>query len=104
MVPKSGSGARRVGASPGKIGEERLFPMVNSTDSETVVAVAGVSCRQQIEHFTERSTRHIAEVLAGRIAPGHVWQPPANAEPEPVDVEPTPEVLVHEQSMTEGPA
>lgn len=87
-----------------KIGEERLFPVVNAADSETVVAVAGVSCRQQIEHFTERSTRHIAEVLAGRIAPGHVWQPPTTTEPEPVQVEPTPEILVHERSMTEGSA
>jgi hypothetical protein len=42
--------------------------------------VAGVSCRQQIEHFTERRTQHIAEVLASRIRPGHVWQPPKVAE------------------------
>ena len=27
------------------------------------------SCHQQIEHFTERKTQHIAEVLAERIAP-----------------------------------
>jgi Fe-S oxidoreductase len=57
-----------------KIGEERLFPAVNNTGAQTVVAVAGVSCRQQIEHFTERRTEHIAEVLASRIRPGHVWQ------------------------------
>jgi hypothetical protein len=37
--------------------------------------VAGVSCRQQIEHFTGRSSRHIAEVLAARIAPNHRWSP-----------------------------
>ena len=47
-----------------KIGEERLFPAVNAASAETTVSVAGVSCRQQIEHFTERKTRHIAEVLA----------------------------------------
>jgi len=58
-----------------KIGEERLFPAVNATESDTTIAVAGVSCRQQIEHFTGRKTQHIAEVLAKRIAPGHVWQP-----------------------------
>ncbi len=57
-----------------KIGEERLFPAVNATSDETVIAVAGVSCRQQIEHFTERSTKHIAEVLASRIA--SPWEPP----------------------------
>jgi FAD/FMN-containing dehydrogenase/Fe-S oxidoreductase len=76
-----------------KIGEERLFPAVNATKQDTAIAVAGVSCRQQIEHFTGRKTQHIAEVLASRIAPGHVWQPrphPEGTRP-PVDVEPTDE-------------
>jgi len=59
-----------------KIGEERLFPKVNDVSAQTVVAVAGVSCHQQIEHFTERKTQHIAEVLASRIRPGWVWHPP----------------------------
>jgi hypothetical protein len=59
-----------------KIGEERLFPAIEATRESTVIAVAGVSCRQQIEHFTDRKTKHIAEVLAERIAPGHVWQAP----------------------------
>jgi FAD/FMN-containing dehydrogenase/Fe-S oxidoreductase len=61
-----------------KIGEERLFPKVESVNRQTVVAVAGVSCRQQIEHFTDRRTQHIAEVLASRIKPGHVWQAPVS--------------------------
>ncbi|MEA2583020.1 MAG: hypothetical protein QOF33_1105 [Thermomicrobiales bacterium] len=87
-----------------KIGEERLFPTVNATAEDTAIAIAGVSCRQQIEHFTGRKTRHIAEVLAGRIAPGHVWRAPAVPEPEPVDVEPTPEVVAHEENVGEGPA
>ena len=50
-----------------KIGEERLFPKVNDVSAQTIVSVAGVSCHQQIEHFTERKTQHIAEVLASRI-------------------------------------
>jgi len=50
------------------IGEDRLFPAVNATSDETVIAVSGVSCRQQIEHFTERKTKHIVEVLASRVA------------------------------------
>jgi Fe-S oxidoreductase len=58
-----------------KIGEERLFPAVEETSIDVQISVAGVSCRQQIEHFTDRSTRHIAEVLADRIAPDHTWQP-----------------------------
>jgi Fe-S oxidoreductase len=62
-----------------KIGEERLFPKVNATDRNTVIAVAGVSCRQQIEHFTGRKTKHIAEVLAEHVMPGHVWSPTLDA-------------------------
>jgi len=49
------------------IGEDRLFPAVRKADNETVIAVSGVSCSHQIEHFTGRKTRHIAEVLADRI-------------------------------------
>ncbi|MGH2532870.1 MAG: FAD-binding and (Fe-S)-binding domain-containing protein [Thermomicrobiales bacterium] len=58
-----------------KIGEERLFPTVNAASEQTEIAVAGVSCRQQIEHFTGRKTKHIAELLAEQIQPGHRWVP-----------------------------
>ena len=58
-----------------KVGEERLFPAVRGATDTTVIAVAGVSCRQQIEHFTDRSTVHIAEVLAEQVKPGHRWTP-----------------------------
>ena len=57
------------------VGEERLFPAVRETPMDTVVSVAGVSCRQQLEHFTDRSSRHIAEVLASRVDTRHVWSP-----------------------------
>jgi Fe-S oxidoreductase len=58
-----------------KIGEERLFPAVRASDEDAVIAIAGVSCRQQIEHFTDRRTLHIAEVLAEQVRPGHRWVP-----------------------------
>jgi hypothetical protein len=58
-----------------KIGEERLFPAIEGTSMDVQISVAGVSCRQQIEHFTERKARHIAETLAARIAPDHKWEP-----------------------------
>ncbi len=86
-----------------KIGEERLFPAVTAVSDETTVSVAGVSCRQQIEHFTGRKTKHIAEVLAGRIAPGHVWVERA-PEPVPAEVAPTPESVAHAKNTGAGPA
>ncbi len=49
------------------IGEDRLFPAVRNAAAGAVVAVSGVSCRHQIEHFTGRRVRHIAEVLAERL-------------------------------------
>jgi Fe-S oxidoreductase/FAD/FMN-containing dehydrogenase len=58
-----------------KVGEERLFPKVRQTAPTATVAVAGVSCRQQIEHFTGREVLHIAEVLAEQVQPGHRWAP-----------------------------
>jgi FAD/FMN-containing dehydrogenase/Fe-S oxidoreductase len=46
-----------------KIGAERLFPSVDKASADTEVAVTGVSCRQQIDHFTTRTPRHVVEVL-----------------------------------------
>ncbi|CAA9532921.1 MAG: Fe-S protein, homolog of lactate dehydrogenase SO1521 [uncultured Thermomicrobiales bacterium] len=86
-----------------KIGEERLFPAVAATNTDTVVAVAGVSCRQQIEHFTDRPTRHIAEVLADRVAPGDAFAARA-LEPVPAAVTPTPEETAHAKQTPPGPA
>src|SRR6185437_5540808 len=47
-----------------KVGAERLFPKVEEQAADTVIAVTGVSCHEQIGHFTKRRTSHIAEVLA----------------------------------------
>ncbi len=65
-----------------KIGEERLFPTIRETPMDVTISTVGVSCHQQVEHFTHRRTKHLVEVLAERIAPDHVWQPPE----EPVSV------------------
>jgi FAD/FMN-containing dehydrogenase/Fe-S oxidoreductase len=77
-----------------KIGEDRLFPAVEAMPETATISVAGVSCRQQIGHFTGRHSRHIAEVLADRIAPGHRWAA-RTLEPVPDSVQPTPELAVH---------
>jgi Fe-S oxidoreductase len=74
------------------IGEDRLFPAIQQTPATTVIAVAGVSCRQQIEHFTDRAPRHFAEILADRIAPGHAYQA-RQPQPLPAEVELTPKEI-----------
>ncbi len=50
-----------------QMGAYRLFPAVEAADAETAIAVTGVSCRQQIGHFTSRTPRHVAELLADAL-------------------------------------
>ena len=45
------------------MGELRLFPAIRAA-GETPVAITGVSCRQQIGHFTAARPRHVVEWLA----------------------------------------
>ena len=51
-----------------RIGEDRLFPAVRAASSETTVVASGTSCRHQIEHFTDRTPKHLAEALAEALA------------------------------------
>jgi Fe-S oxidoreductase len=51
-----------------KIGAERLFPAVEKAGAGAEVAVTGVSCRQQIDHFTSRTPRHVVEVLRDALS------------------------------------
>jgi Fe-S oxidoreductase len=50
------------------IGSRRLFPAVEAkmqaTHGDFDVVAAGVSCRQQVEHFTGKRPKHLVEVLA----------------------------------------
>jgi Fe-S oxidoreductase len=50
------------------IGSRRLFPAVEAkrqaTNDDFDVVAAGVSCRQQVEHFTGKRPKHLVEVLA----------------------------------------
>lgn len=50
-----------------KIGRERLFPAIEAEPGADI-AINGVSCRQQIEHFTGRTPKHVAEVLSEALA------------------------------------
>ena len=51
-----------------QMGERRLFPAVRAAETETIIAAAGVSCRQQIQHGTGRQALHPAEVLFQALA------------------------------------
>ena len=46
-----------------KIGEEILFPAVRKMKSEEALVACGVSCRQQIQHFTQRKALHWVELF-----------------------------------------
>ncbi|HXH22349.1 MAG TPA: FAD-linked oxidase C-terminal domain-containing protein [Dehalococcoidia bacterium] len=56
------------------MGAYRLFPVLEAAAPDAQVAVTGVSCRQQVSHFTSRRPRHAVELLADALAPRH---PPA---------------------------
>ena len=46
-----------------KIGELVLLPAVRSSDSETIIAATGTSCRHQIKDGTGRKAKHPVEIL-----------------------------------------
>ena len=49
------------------MGALRLFPAVAAAAPDTAIAITGVSCRQQIGHFTSRRPRHVVELLADAL-------------------------------------
>ncbi|MCA9979611.1 MAG: hypothetical protein KDD89_02220 [Anaerolineales bacterium] len=51
-----------------KMGELRLFPAVRRAPEQTIIAAAGVSCRQQIKHGTDRPALHPAQVLRQAVS------------------------------------
>ena len=50
------------------IGSQKLFPQVESRDENWEIAVMGISCRQQVEHGTNRRPRHLVELLRDALA------------------------------------
>jgi Fe-S oxidoreductase len=46
-----------------RLGNRRLAPAVRAAGPDVEVVAPGISCRQQIEHLTDRRARHPAEVL-----------------------------------------
>jgi FAD/FMN-containing dehydrogenase/Fe-S oxidoreductase len=49
------------------MGSLKLFPAVEAASPDTVIAITGVSCRQQIGHFTSRKPRHAIEIVADAL-------------------------------------
>jgi Fe-S oxidoreductase len=49
------------------MGALRLFPAVEAAASDVPIAITGVSCRQQIGHFTSRKPKHAVELLADAL-------------------------------------
>ena len=49
------------------MGARRLFPAIEAAPREAAIAITGVSCRQQISHFTGRRPRHVVELLADAL-------------------------------------
>jgi Fe-S oxidoreductase len=49
------------------MGSLRLFPAVERAGQDTAIAITGISCRQQIGHFTSRRPRHAVEILADAL-------------------------------------
>ena len=47
--------------------ERRLLPEIRKQDPATIIAAAGVSCRQQIKHGSGREALHPAEILRAAI-------------------------------------
>ena len=47
--------------------ERRLLPTVREQSEDTLIAAAGVSCRQQIQHGTGRQVLHPAQILRAAI-------------------------------------
>jgi FAD/FMN-containing dehydrogenase/Fe-S oxidoreductase len=49
------------------MGSLKLFPAVEAAADDTAIAITGVSCRQQIGHFTSRTPRHAIELVADAL-------------------------------------
>ena len=50
-----------------KIGEMRLFGQINEKKGDFEVAIAGVSCREQIKQGTGKDPKHLIELLSDAI-------------------------------------
>jgi Fe-S oxidoreductase len=50
-----------------RMAERKLLPAVEQQAEGTTVVAPGLSCRQQIQHFTSASVKHPVDVLADAV-------------------------------------
>lgn len=50
-----------------KMAERKLVPEIEESGKGSVVVAPGLSCRQQIDHFTGKTPNHPSEVLASAV-------------------------------------
>jgi FAD/FMN-containing dehydrogenase/Fe-S oxidoreductase len=53
-----------------KAGERKLLPAVRAASEHTLLVTDGFSCRSQVEHGSQRSTLHLAQVLQMALREG----------------------------------
>ena len=63
-----------------KAGERTLLPAIRGAPAHTLLMSDGFSCRSQIEHGSDRSTLHLAQVIQMALRDGP--NGPATARPE----------------------
>jgi Fe-S oxidoreductase len=52
-----------------QVGQQRLFPALESEAAQTIVVASGFSCRQQIRHGTQRQAWHPVPLIASVAEP-----------------------------------
>ncbi len=50
-----------------RVGERKMAPRIRAASSDTEVVTDGFSCREQIEHLTDRQPVHVAQLLRRAI-------------------------------------
>jgi FAD/FMN-containing dehydrogenase/Fe-S oxidoreductase len=50
-----------------RVGERKMAPLIRAADADTAIVTDGFSCREQIEHLTDRQPMHIAQLLRRAI-------------------------------------
>ncbi len=58
-----------------QVGEDRLFPAVRAAAPDAVIAATGTSCREQIQHGTQRAARHPVELVLDALDTGSATIP-----------------------------